>query len=225
MRIQRFVDLSIVVDPHTQVYPGDPRPTISVATTIDSHGYNLLSLQLGSQTGTHVDSPYHFLDSGSRLEDCELSLFVGPALIVDVRGHGPRQPIEWSEIGLRASTLGDRAIVALHTGWSDAHYGSTGYFDHPFLDGEACRRLFDLGARTILIDCPNLDETILDGREPDFSCHHHIAAAGGIISENITNLAAVDFPDPFVSILPIRLGGDADGAPCRAVALELEAGR
>jgi kynurenine formamidase len=222
MRIRRLVDLSVLVDSHTQVYPGDPRPELSVATTIVSHGYNLLSLRLGSQTGTHVDSPYHFLDSGARLEACDLSLFFGPARVVDVRGHAPRERITWDEIEPQVSSLGDCRIVCLQTGWSDAHYGTDAYFDHPFLDGDACRKLIEGGATTVVVDCINLDETILDRREPDFACHHHIAAAGGIISENVTNLAAVDWPHPLISLLPIRLGGDADGAPCRALAFELE---
>jgi kynurenine formamidase len=42
-----------------------------------------------------------------------------------------------------------------------------------------------------------------------------------VFAENLTNLGAVDFVDPVLSLLPIRLGGDADGAPCRAVALKL----
>ncbi|MFN2489318.1 MAG: hypothetical protein ABR529_06225 [Actinomycetota bacterium] len=76
--------------------------------------------------------------------------------------------------------------------------------------------------RTFLIDCINLDETVLDAAAtPSFPCHDLVAAAGGIISENITNLGAIDFEDPIISILPLRLGGDADGAPCRAVALKI----
>jgi kynurenine formamidase len=221
-RVQRVVDLSVVVDAHTRIYPGDPKPDLSVATTITTHGYNLLALRLGSQTGTHVDSPYHFKAEGPRLEGCDLSLFVGSGLILDLHGRAARERITWQDIEPQIGALGTRKIVALHTGWSERHLESDRYFDHPFLDGDACLRLLDRGVRTFLIDAINLDETVLDEREPDFSCHHHIAAAGGIISENITNLSAVDWPDPVLSLLPIRLGGDADGAPCRAVALLVE---
>ena len=45
--------------------------------------------------------------------------------------------------------------------------------------------------------------------------------AGGAIVENLTNLDAVDFDQALLSVLPIRLA-DADGAPVRAVALQLE---
>jgi kynurenine formamidase len=66
-----------------------------------------------------------------------------------------------------------------------------------------------------------LTKTILDEREPDFSCHLQISAIGGIIAENLTNLSSIEFEDPLVSLLPLRFGGDADGAPCRAVALKV----
>jgi kynurenine formamidase len=49
------------------------------------------------------------------------------------------------------------------------------------------------------------------------------SAVGGIIAENLTNLSSVDFEDPVVSLLPLKFGGDADGAPCRAVALNVVA--
>jgi kynurenine formamidase len=221
MRVDRIVDLSVVLDQQTQVYPGDPRPTLSPATTIATHGYNLLSLEIGSQSGTHVDSPYHFHDDGDRLESCDLSLFTGPGVIVDVRGHNARERIGWEEIEPRGRELGSDRIAVLHTGWSDLHYGSSAYLDHPFLDGDACARMLELGVTTFVIDCISLDETAVDGPSPQFSCHHQIAAAGGIIAENIINLEAVDWPRPWLSLLPIRLGGDADGAPCRAVALRL----
>lgn len=218
--IETLVDLSVVLDAGTQVYPGDPQPRFSVATRIETEGYNLLDVHIGSQSGTHVDSPYHFKNDGLRLEDCDPSLFVGPGVFIDVRRHGPRQPIEEKDIGPYEDRLGPGTIAVFHTGWSQ-HYGTADYFDHPFLHADACERMLNRGVRTFAIDCINLDETILDKREPNFACHLQIAQAGGIISENLTNLAAVDFVDPIVSLLPVRFGGDADGAPCRAVAFKL----
>jgi hypothetical protein len=36
-----------------------------------------------------------------------------------------------------------------------------------------------------------------------------------VIVENLVALGAIDFPDPWVSVLPLRVPG-ADGAPTRA---------
>jgi kynurenine formamidase len=81
--------------------------------------------------------------------------------------------------------------------------------------------MLDLGVRTFCIDALNIDETP-DGSHPGagYPVHHLIAEAGGVIGENFRNLAKVDWADPFVMTLPLALEG-ADGAPVRAVAVEL----
>ncbi|WP_255455817.1 hypothetical protein [Cryobacterium fucosi] len=42
-----------------------------------------------------------------------------------------------------------------------------------------------------------------------------------MISENLTNIASIDFAGPVISLVPIAFEA-ADGAPVRAVALHLE---
>lgn len=221
MRLRRIVDLSLSLGPDTQVFPGDPVPAFRPATTIETEGYNVLALELGSHSGTHVDAPFHFLSEGARLEDVELSLFAGPAVIADVTGHGAREPIGWDALAPHAERLGAGTILVLRTGWSERHHGSDRYFDHPYLSAAACERIADLGVRTLAIDALNPDETVLGGGEPRFDVHRILLGAGGVIAENLTNLGAVDFDDPLICLFPLRLAGDADGSPCRAVALEL----
>ena len=215
MRVRRIVDLSVPVGPDTQVYPGDPEPGFTPHSTIPIDGYNVLALHLGSHTGTHIDAPYHVRADGSRLDDLELGLCTGPATVVDVRGLGPREPITWDRIA--AARLAP--IVLIHTGWS-RHYGTQAYFDHPFLDAAAVRQMLGLGVRTFCIDAPSIDLT----PDRNLPAHLLIADAGGVIGENFRNLDLVDWADPFVSCLPIKLAG-ADGAPVRAVALELDQDR
>lgn len=218
--MRRIIDLSHPVDETTQSYPGDPRPSFTPAATIAAEGFNLLHVSMGSQSGTHVDAPYHFRDDGCPISDIEPERFVGPAAIADLTGKGPRERITGTDLAPVAAALGPGRILVLHTGW-DRHYGTAAYYDHPFLDADAARWVLDTGVRTIASDTINPDETVLDGPQPEgFPVHHLVAAAGGIIAENLTNLAAVDFPDPVVSLLPVRLTG-ADGAPVRAVAMDL----
>ena len=221
MKINRLVDLSVVVGGATQVYPGDPVPEFAVHATIAQDGFNLLRVQLGSQTGTHVDAPYHFVETAPRIDAIPLDRFVGTGVIVDATGLGPRGRITWEHLAPVAHLLAPGAIVLLKTGWS-AHYGTETYFENPFLDAGACRHMIDAGVRTFGIDAMNIDETP-DGAHPGegFPVHHLIAAVDGIIAENLTNLAAIDFDDPFISLLPLAFEG-ADGAPVRAVAMQVE---
>ncbi len=217
-----MVDLSVPVGAGTVVYPGDPEPELTVHSTIERDGFNLLRVHIGSQTGTHVDAPYHFEQDAPRIDEVPLERFLGPAVVVDATAAGARGRITWEYVEPVADRLSPGVVVLLHTGWSE-HYGTPAYFANPFLDAEACRRLLDLGVRTICIDAINLDETPDDEHPGEgFPVHHLIANAGGVIGENFSHLEQVDWADPFVMCLPVALQA-ADGAPVRAVAVELQA--
>jgi kynurenine formamidase len=218
--VRGIVDLSHPVEESMPVYPGDPEVGIRPATTIGEHGYNVLHVRMGSQTGTHVDAPYHFLEDGARIDQLPLELFLAPAVVADVRGTPPHGAITWADLAPVADRLAPGRMLLLHTGW-DAHWGSDAYFDHPFLDGEAAERVVAAGVRTVGLDALSLDETVPDG-EPSggFAAHVAVLGEGGVIIENLRGLDAVRSPEPVVSVLPLRLAG-ADGAPVRAVAFDV----
>ncbi|MDP9406521.1 MAG: cyclase family protein [Actinomycetota bacterium] len=218
--VRDVVDLSHLLEDGMPVYPGDPVVGIRPATTIGDHGYNVLHVQMGSQTGTHVDSPYHFLEDGARIDELPLELFLAPAVVADVRGKPPHAPITWADLLPIADRLAAGRMLLLHTGW-DAHWGTDAYFDHPFLDGEAAERVVAAGVRTIGLDALSLDETVPDGEPPGgFAAHLAVLGAGGVIVENLRGLERLRSPQPVVSVLPLRLAG-ADGAPVRAVAFDI----
>ena len=220
MRVRRIVDLSMPLDDRTPFYPGDPEPRVCPATTIARDGVNVSRLHLGSHSGTHCDAPFHFLEDGLRLHEVPLERFAGPGVVVDCTHVAPRAPITWAALAPQAPAFGEGAIVLLRTGWDRRGTPQT-RFDHPFLDGDARRRLLELGVRTVGIDAINLDETPDGPLDRDrFVCHDAVSRAGGVIVENLVALGAIDFPDPWVSVLPLRVPG-ADGAPTRAVAMEL----
>jgi kynurenine formamidase len=219
--VRGVVDLSHPLADGMPVYPGDPVASIRPATTIAEHGYNVLHVHMGSQTGTHVDAPYHFLQDGARIDELPLELFLGPAVVSDLRGRQPRTPVTWTDLLPVAHRLAPGRMLLLHTGW-DAHWGSPEYSGHPFLDGEAAERVVAAGVRTVGIDALSLDETVPAGSPAaGFEAHMAVLGAGGVIVENLRGLELVRSADPLVSVLPLRLAG-ADGAPVRAVAFDVD---
>lgn len=211
----KIVDLSLDLTADTPIYPGDPQPSITVATTLEHDGYNLHHVHIGSQSGSHVDAPYHFLESGQRIDQSDLRLFVGTGIVLPVLGKGEQERIGLADIEAYLPAVRQGHIVLFHTGWSQ-YAGTEKYFRHPYIDVEVIQRLLDLGVRTFCIDTINLDAT--GGTE--FPDHDAIAAVQGIIAENLTNFAAIDFADPVISVLPLKLVG-CDGSPVRAVAMQV----
>jgi kynurenine formamidase len=220
MKIVRVVDLSHSINAQTQVYPGDPEPKLEVHSTIAQDGFNLLSLQMGSQTGTHVDAPYHFDEGTEKIDELPLERFIGRGVILKATGLPARTEISWEHIKHDSENIRAGDVVLIHTGWSK-YFGSTEYFNHPYLAAEACEKLLEKGVLVFGIDAINIDETP-DETNPGvgFPCHHLIAKRAGVISENLCNLEEIDFSNPLISLLPIKLQA-ADGAPVRAVAIQI----
>lgn len=227
MDVVTVVDLSVPLGAGTAVYPGDPATRLRRHATVAVDGYELLEVRLGSQTGTHVDAPSHVLASGTTVDQVDLRRFAGPAVVVDVTSLPERGRITTEALAPVLHLLRPGVVVLLRTGWSDRR-GGRSWLAHPYLDPSACELLLREGVRTIGIDAPSLDESPDDvgaGAGGGHPCHHLVAAAEGVIAENLTALERVEaLRDPLVCLFPVRLEG-ADGAWVRAVAMELAHGR
>jgi len=209
-----LVDLSVPIVTGMPVYPGDPEVEITPALTVEPDGVNVQRVHLGSQTGTHVDAPFHIDPGLPRLDELPLSRFTGPAKLLDARGLAPRTPIgpELLPEGLEA---GD--ILLMVTGWS-SHWGTDDYLAHPYPTPDLAQAIVNAGVRTVGIDALSVDRTPEPGSD-DFSlaAHQVLCRAGAVIAENLTALDRLPADRPIEAFLfPLRLS--ADGAPVRAVA-------
>ena len=211
----RLVDLSHPLTEAVPVYPGDPEPRIFTATTVAADGYNLSHVHLGTQTGTHIDAPFHFRDDGATVDRMPLELTVGPAVVVPVPGKAPGEEIGLADLEPHRARLGPGRIALFATGWYE-HAGTERFFEHPYLAAEVGEALLAAGVRTIAIDTLNADRTGGD----QFPIHDMVADAGGFIAENLAGTARLTPGiEPLLLLLPLNLVG-CDGAPVRAVALE-----
>ncbi|TFY79786.1 hypothetical protein EWM64_g4232 [Hericium alpestre] len=57
---------------------GHPHFTCERICNIAAHGSNVSHISFGSHTGTHVDAPVHFFDTGASIGEVDISLLVGP---------------------------------------------------------------------------------------------------------------------------------------------------
>jgi kynurenine formamidase len=213
-----LVDLSVPIISGMPVYPGDPPVVVAPALSVTNSGVNVQRLHLGSQSGTHVDAPYHIDDLLPRLERLPLERFTGRAVVVDARGLPPR-----TAIGPEAlpGGLGPGVVLLIATGWSRL-WGEDGYLAHPYPSVQMAEAIVAAGVRTVGIDALSVDRTPPTGDEQfSLDAHRVLCRAHAVIAENLTGLdrllaAQAEGRDIEVSLFPIRL--DGDGAPVRAIA-------
>lgn len=212
------MDLTRPLDDQAPAYPGDPAIRIEKECTLDSAGFNLHRLAMGSHAGTHLDAPYHVHSEGLTVDQLDLKLFIGTGIVIPVTGKTPGGPITIDDLAPLAGRFAPGVIVLFNTGWC-RHAGEAAYFNHPYLEIEACRYLLENGVRSFGIDAPGLDRP----GSKELLIHQSVAARGGVLIENLANLNHITVPDPLVLVLPLKITG-SDGSPVRAVALEPAAG-
>jgi kynurenine formamidase len=216
LNFKQIIDLSIPITSATPIYPGDPKPHIHPAAELDKDGYQVTQLNIGSHTGTHVDAPFHFQKEGERIDQSNLTKFMAPGLVIDVTGKEPGEEITMSDVQDQIEQVIPGTIVLFHTGWSK-YAESELYFRHPYLSVDIINDLLEKGVTTFFIDALNVDPP--DGSA--FPVHEAITSVNGIIGENFCNFEKIDFENPLIIALPLKLEG-LDGSPVRAVAVEVE---
>ena len=209
-----IVDLTHVLFSGIQIYPGDPEVNISQALNVEKDFVNVLSVNMGSQSGTHVDSPFHVLSDGKKLNEVDLSHFMGIGVVIDATELSDRQEIPTQRF--TETDLTGASIVLVHTGWSE-HFGTKKYLAHPYPNIVSLEYLRAHEITTIALDFLSLDRTPAEREDFTLVNHYFWSQGDGIIGENFTNLAAITVSRPAISMLPLNLGA-SDGAPVRAIA-------
>jgi arylformamidase len=82
----KIYDVSVPISPEMPVYPGDPGVVLERKESIaNGNPCNLSMLSCGVHTGTHIDAPYHFVESGIKVDQIPLNLLTGRTFVVEIK--------------------------------------------------------------------------------------------------------------------------------------------
>ena len=211
-----LIDLSHPIAGGLTVFPGDPAVSIENAASIETDGFRVSSLHLGTHTGTHLDAPAHSIADGATLEAVALDDLVAPLVVLDATGRAARDRIGVDVLNA-APEIAPGDIVAVRTGW-DARFGDDTYLEHPVIDVALATALWHRGVRVLGVDTLNPDASWPgDNGAWALPVHEFWLGNGGVIVENLAALDRVPTSGAEAIILSLRLDG-LDGAPVRAVA-------
>ena len=194
-------DVSVPLRTGMVVYPGDPTFSIDRAMSLAGGDIaNVSEMELGVHTGTHVDAPVHFFDGAPAVEALDLGVLVGPAVVVEVTGHGDIGPDVVVD-GAERLLFKTRNSAA----WAEDDF----YEDYASISPEAAARLVDAGVRLVGIDYLSVGSV---------ETHETLLRAGVIAVEGL-DLREIEPGSYTLVCLPLKIEG-SDGAPARAILID-----
>lgn len=200
-----FIDITRPLHTGMVVWPGDtPAEFTLVATKAAGASCNVGRLHLSVHSGTHADAPFHYNDAGTTIDALPPARFIGPARVVDARGHATLTPATLAGHDL----AGTPRVLFRTDAWTQPEAFPPAW---PLLAPDLPAWLAARGVGLVGLDVPSVDAP--DSKE--LALHHALDRAGILILENL-DLRGVE-PGVYELIaLPLRVRG-GDGSPVRAV--------
>lgn len=195
-----LLDLTKPLDKNLSIYTGDvySDPPLQIETwcTIQTQGYKVSRLSMGTQTGTHIDAPAHFVIDGATLEKLPLQTLIGQYLLLDIN-HLTQDEL----ITLQSNPIRETVLFLTSSKQTIS---------------EISEEVFQ-----ILLKLPCIVWVIvygiqIAGHEPLYF-HRALAEAGKYLIEDIEETMAMQVRAGGEMIaLPLRLSGTS-GSPCRVI--------
>jgi kynurenine formamidase len=182
--------------------------------------------------GTHLDSPIHFGQGQSSLDQIPLARLIGPGAVIDIAKACEKDPdyrLTVEDISAWENTNGripDESIVLTRTGWGKfwtdkKKYlgtdkpGDVANLHFPGISREAAEFL----AKQRKIDGIGIDTASLDhGPSQDFIAHQILNGANIYGLENIAKLDQLPARGATLIALPMKIKGGT-GGPVRIIAI------
>lgn len=213
-----LIDLSHTIENGLITYKGLPAPIICDYLSRENSKqfyeagteFQIGKIEMVTNTGTYIDSPFHRYENGKDLSEIGLERFA------ELEGVVIRIPytdtLDITERHLKKYEVKNRAVL-IHTGW-DAHWNTDKYYEnHPYLTADAAAYLRDAGAVLVGIDSHNIDNTTGKQRP----VHSTLLGAEILIVEHLCNLSLVPDEGFRFSAVPPKFKG-VGTFPVRAMA-------
>ena len=211
-----WTDLTYPLSPAVPRISSMPPPVIERVASFPEQMLNVTRIAMVVHTGTHVDAPRHFFDDGPAFQDVPLARLIGPGVVwrIEKPLFGVIGPDDF-ERARPALRPGD--ILALDTGCS-ARVATPEYDRHAALSVAAAAWLVEHQIKLLAVDTPTPDIAIEKRTQNfDWPVHRVLLRDGVLISEQLTNLAALAGRRVDFMFCPLNIC-DSDGAPARVLA-------
>jgi len=187
--MKRFIDVSHTVEHGMITFKGLPAPIIcdylsreeSRSRYEPGTEFQIGKIEMVSNTGTYIDSPFHRYANGKDLSELALENLANLDAIV-VRADY-RNGIEVGKHFFEKISVKGKAVL-VNTNWSELWRTDAYFENHSFLTEEAAVYLRDRGAVLVGIDSHNIDDT----RGKSRPVHTVLLKSEIVVAEHLCNL-------------------------------------
>ncbi|MEY4529526.1 MAG: hypothetical protein RLZZ156_247 [Deinococcota bacterium] len=200
-----MIDITRRISNSSPNWIGDTPVSYTVPVKIaDGAPVNVGAISMSTHTGTHVDAPWHYLESGLKLDQVPLETWVGACVVVDAVGATELRPALLENTDLTGITK-----VLFYTGQPNVWQSFP--LEWAVVSPSLPPFLAQHGIDLIGTDAPSAD-TLTSTELPG---HAALAKSGVCILESLA-LDGVKAGRYRLVCLPLNLEG-ADGAPARCI--------
>jgi len=198
-----YIDLSVIINDKTPVYPGDQETKVEPSGILQDDGYEGHYVSIGTHVGTHIDAPSHVIAGGKTLDQLPIDQFIG-------RGRYIRVENKTFDINnVKHANIQPGDIVLFNTGLSKNYHEASYFEDYPSLPEDIANYLVGAKVKMVGFDMCSPDH------EP-LLIHKTFLGADILIIENLINLELLAGKEFTVYALPMNL--QLDGSPARVIA-------
>lgn len=210
MSERRYYDVSMALCEEIPVFPGDPGLEITSHMSISNGDKaNVSVISMGSHTGTHIDAPKHFIDTGAAIDELPPEYFMGEAKVFEIPD---KDAVTFEDISSLDIEKGD--IVLFKTRNSKERKTREFNKNSVYIAPDAASYLAEIGIKTVGIDYLSVERFGSEFCE----VHHTLLESGIVIIEGL-NLDGIKPGKYEISALPLKISG-GNGSPARVVLIE-----
>ena len=206
-----WYDISVPLKQGMPYFPTDPVPPKIYRMSDRALGsiVTMSMLEIISHTGTHIDSPLHFIPDGSTISDMPLDATIGPCKVIEIKD---REKITAAELKTHDIRQGDRILCKTRN--SPHTYEAAKFVeDYVYLDDDGADYLAEKGI--VLFGLDNITIGSYQRPENINKTHTTLLGAGVYILEDCA-LDGVPPGEYELLCLPLLMY-NGDAGPCRAV--------
>lgn len=216
----RIIDLSFSIENGmpTCGLPWHEQVRLKQLGKIDDVGRNTHAITFGSHTGTHMDAPYHFIETGKTIDQMEVKGFCGEISVADFTEV--TEGYEVSKADVEKLKISEKMLFAF--GWYEKWKTEEYYTNFPYFSESAIDYMIEKGLKFLAMDTPSPDNGNAIAVKDDSPNHKKLLKNDVIIVEYLNNTKEVLGNYKYeIFALPLKIA-DCDGSPCRVIVKESE---